>query len=313
MSIAFTFPGQGAQRPGFLHALPDDPLVWRTIDEAGAALGLDARALDGEAALASTVAVQLGLLVAGVAAARLHEREAGPPDTVAGLSVGAYPAAVVAGVLAFGDALALVRRRAELMEGAFPDGRHGMLAILGLDERALAPLVAQVHRDDAPVHIANFNAPRQLVLAGGHDAMARVAELALARGATNARPIDIAVHRTRRCSTAPPTRSSAPSRASRCRRRGCAGSAPASRASCATRGRSAATWRATSPCRCAGTRRACSPPSAACASRVEMPPGAVLTKLGTAALPGVLCVAADGMRVDSVAALMRRERAAAQD
>ena len=41
---------------------------------------------------------------------------------------------------------------------------------------------------------------------------------------------------------------------------------------------------------------------------VEMPPGAVLTKLGAVALPGVLCVAADGTRVDSVAALMRRER-----
>ena len=42
---------------------------------------------------------------------------------------------------------------------------------------------------------------------------------------------------------------------------------------------------------------------------VEMPPGAVLTKLGAAALPEVLCVATDGTRVDSVAALMRRERA----
>ena len=43
---------------------------------------------------------------------------------------------------------------------------------------------------------------------------------------------------------------------------------------------------------------------------VEMPPGAVLTKLGIAALPQVLCVAADGMRVDSVTALIRRERGA---
>ena len=42
---------------------------------------------------------------------------------------------------------------------------------------------------------------------------------------------------------------------------------------------------------------------------VVMPPGAVLTKLGAAALPEVLCVATDGTRVDSVAALMRRERA----
>ena len=257
--------------------------------------------------------MQLGLLVAGVAAARLHEREAGPPDTVAGLSVGAYPAAVVAGVLAFGDALALVRRRAELMEGAFPDGRHGMLAILGIDERALAPLVAQVHRDDAPVHIANFNAPRQLVLAGGHDAMARVAELALARGATDARPIDIAV----------PSHSPLLDGAADALERAFAGvalSAPRLRWFSAGLARELRDARAIGrdlarnlalPVRWHET----SVLAAECGMRlaVEMPPGAVLTKLGTAALPGVLCVAADGMRVDSVAALMRRERAAAQD
>ena len=309
MSVLYAFPGQGAQRPGFLHALPDDPLVQHTLDEAGEVLGVDVRTLDGAAALASTVAVQLALLVAGVAAARLFEREAGPPDAVAGLSVGAYPAAVTAGVLGFADALALVRRRGELMQAAYPDGRHGMLAILGLEEAALAPLVARVHRADAPVYLANLNAPTQLVLAGERGAMARVAELALARGATDAKPVDIAVpshcpllddaadelERTFAAVTLAPPRL----------RWFSAGAARELR-DAARIGRDLARnlalpvrWHETSVL------------AAECGVRlaVEMPPGAVLTKLGTVALPEVLCVAADGMRADSVAALVRRERA----
>lgn len=313
MSILFTFPGQGAQRPGFLHELPDDPLVRRTIDEAGAALGTDPLALDDAAALASTVAVQLGLLVAGVAAARLFEREAGPPDAVAGLSVGAYPAAVAAGVLGFDDALALVRRRGELMEAACPDGRHGMLALVGIDERSLAPLVAQVHRAEAPVYIANYNAPRQFVLAGEHGAMARVAGLALSRGATDARPLDVAV----------PSHCPLLDGAAEALGRAVAGVALSPPR---LRYFAAGTARELRDARSIGRELAgnlalpvrwheTSVLAAECGVRlaVEMPPGAVLTRLGTAALPEVLCVAADGTRVDSVAAMMRRERAAAHD
>lgn len=307
MSILFTFPGQGAQRAGMLHALPDDPLVRATLDEASDLLGSDMRALDDAAALASTVAVQLALLIAGVAAARLFEREAGAPDAVAGLSIGAYAAAVTAGVLGFGDALRLVRRRGELMEAAYPSG-YGMLAVLGLDERALAPLVARVHRADTPVHVANLNAPTQLVLAGERGAMARVAELALAAGATDAKAVDIAV----------PSHCALLDRAADALEAAFAGvtlALPRLRCFSASAarelrdpvriGRDLARNLAV-PVRWHETGRL----AAECGVRlaIEMPPGAVLTRLGSAALPEVLCVAADGLRVDSVAALMRRER-----
>ena len=80
--------------------------------EASDTLGRDVLTLDSEAALQSSVAVQLALLVAGVAMSRCLVELAGPPDAVAGLSIGAYPAAVVAGVIGFADALRLVERRA---------------------------------------------------------------------------------------------------------------------------------------------------------------------------------------------------------
>jgi len=138
MSVLFTFPGQGAQKPGMLHTLPAHPETARTLAEASAALGRDVLALDSADALRSTVAVQLSLLVAGVAMARVLAAHGAVPRMVAGLSIGAWPAAVVAGVLEFADAVRLVELRARLMEDAYPSG-YGMTAIGGLTRQQLAP------------------------------------------------------------------------------------------------------------------------------------------------------------------------------
>ena len=129
MSVLFTFPGQGSQLPGMLHGLPAHPEVGRTLAEARAVLGQDPLELDGADALASTVAVQTCLLVAGVAMARVLIAEGGRPAIVAGMSVGAFPAAVIAGALDFRDALQLVALRGRLMERAFPAG-YGMTAVI---------------------------------------------------------------------------------------------------------------------------------------------------------------------------------------
>jgi malonate decarboxylase epsilon subunit len=192
MSVLFTFPGQGAQKPGMLHALPDHPETRRTLDEAAIALGRAPLALDSAAALASTVAVQLCLLIAGVAAARVLASQGARPQMVAGLSIGAWPAAVVAGVIAFSDAVKLVELRATLMETAYPAG-YGMTVIGGLTRQQLEPLITHVHSPDLPVYIANLNAPRQLVIAGRDEAMAAVGRLAAHSGATSVERIAVPV------------------------------------------------------------------------------------------------------------------------
>jgi malonate decarboxylase epsilon subunit len=192
MSVLFTFPGQGAQKPGMLHALPDHPEAARTLAEASAALGREVLALDSEAALRSTVAVQLCLLVAGVAMARVLAAHEASPDMVAGLSIGAWPAAVTAGVLPFEDAVRLVELRGRLMEDAYPSS-YGMMAIGGLTPQQLEPLVAQVHGAGKPVYLANLNGPRQIVIAGQDAAMEEVAGLALAHGAQRAERLAVAV------------------------------------------------------------------------------------------------------------------------
>jgi malonate decarboxylase epsilon subunit len=192
VSVLFTFPGQGAQKPGMLHALPDHPETTRTLAEACAALGREVLALDTEAALRSTVAVQLCLLVAGVAMARVLAAHDAEPQMVAGLSIGAWPAAVAAGVLPFGEAVRLVELRGRLMEDAYPSG-YGMTAIGGLTRQQLEPLVAQVHGPGHEVYLANLNAPRQIVVAGAGPAMDAVAQLALEHGAQRAERLAVAV------------------------------------------------------------------------------------------------------------------------
>jgi malonate decarboxylase epsilon subunit len=192
MGVLLTFPGQGAQRPSMLHALPEHPAVTHTLAEASDVLGHDVLSLDDASSLASTVAVQLCLLTAGVASARCLLDDGARADAVAGLSIGAYAAAVVAGVLPFGEAVRLVALRGKLMEDAYPGG-YGMTAILGLERGPLEAVIAAVHGPASPVYLANHNAETQFVIAGADAAMARVAELAKAAGAREARRVAISV------------------------------------------------------------------------------------------------------------------------
>lgn len=182
MSVLFTFPGQGAQKPGMLHALAPHPETGRTLAEAARVLQSDPLELDSAQALQSTVAVQLCLLLAGVATARHLAALGARPQLVAGLSIGAWAAAVVADVLEFGDAVRLVALRARLMEEAYPAG-YGMTAVSGLAAPQLKALIAQVHGAARPVYLANLNGPRQFVIAGQLDAMDAVAALVHAVGA----------------------------------------------------------------------------------------------------------------------------------
>jgi malonate decarboxylase epsilon subunit len=192
MSIACLFPGQGAQTPGFLHRLPQHPAVSATLDEAAAVLGMEVMSLDNAAALASTVAVQLGVLIAGVAVMRALAHEGLEVDAAAGLSVGAFGAAVACGVLSFADALPLVKLRGECMERAYPHG-YGMAAIVGLDEPQVAAVVESVGGARAQLYIAGINAPTQIVVSGADRALDAALETARRTGARRAERLAVTV------------------------------------------------------------------------------------------------------------------------
>jgi malonate decarboxylase epsilon subunit len=192
MTIAFLFPGQGAQTEGMLQHLPRHPEVTRTIEEASRALDLDIGALDNADALRSTTAVQLALLIAGVATARAMISEDVRPVAVAGMSIGAFGAAVACGTLSFTDALGLVHLRGTLMQTAFPRG-YGLAAIVGLDEVHVEDIVVRIRTAESPVYISNINAPRQLVVAGRNAALDAVVVQARQQGARRAERLAVGV------------------------------------------------------------------------------------------------------------------------
>ncbi len=156
MKILFTFPGQGTQHPGMLQNLPGNEM-----ELAHDVLGDEAATLDTPQALQHTRAVQLALLIAGVAWARELERRSVSPDIVSGLSIGAYPAAVVAGALDFTDALKLVALRGDVMEQAYPHG-YGLTAIMGLTLGQVETMI-----EGTGTYIANLNAETQIVIGRG--------------------------------------------------------------------------------------------------------------------------------------------------
>ena len=310
MSVVFTFPGQGAQYPGMLHALPDDAAVAAALAEAAGVLGQDPLALDTACALASTGAVQLCLLIAGVAMARSLAARGATPDMVAGFSIGEYAAAVVVGALDYADALRLVARRGQLMEQAYPVG-YGMAAIIGLDQAQLEPLLAQVHGAATPVYIANLNARRQIAIAGSEPALQAVLALALAHGASKAQRLAISVPShcplldaaaldlraafdgvtVRRPSLVYLSSSAARALFDPARIRDSLAANMAQRVQWAATARLA--WER-------GARLA-----------LEMPPGSVLTRLTALDFTDGVAVCCDGNRGDSLLALVERERGGA--
>jgi len=193
MAFAFVFPGQGSQSVGMMSAYGDSSVVRATVDEASAALAEDLWQLlaDGPAeALAQTVNTQPVMLTAGVAAYRLWLDKAGRlPAVVAGHSLGEYSALVAAGVIAFADAVPLVRLRAAAMQEAVPAGTGAMAAILGLADEKIAEACAEAAAasgEGAVVEPVNFNGPGQTVIAGSKAAVERACDACKARGAKRA-------------------------------------------------------------------------------------------------------------------------------
>ncbi|WP_417357966.1 malonate decarboxylase subunit epsilon [Gallaecimonas pentaromativorans] len=170
MSAVFTCPGQGAQRPGMLQKLPAHPAAQAVAACAEAVLGLTLGALDSPQALGHSRNVQLSLLINSVAWGRYLLSEGCKPRFVLGLSIGAFPAAVLAGSLTFEDALQLVALRGDLMQNAFPSG-FGMMAVTGLDRYQVQAIL---DGNAEAVYLANINADNQCVLSGswaGMDAL----------------------------------------------------------------------------------------------------------------------------------------------
>jgi [acyl-carrier-protein] S-malonyltransferase len=169
-----------------------NPVVAQTIAEASDALQFDLGKLMAEGPkeeLDLTTNTQPVMLTAAVAVYRAWIAAGGPlPSVVAGHSLGEYSALVAAGVIAFKDAVPLVRFRAQAMQEAVPVGQGTMAVVLGLsdDDVRSACAEAAAAATGSVVEAVNFNAPAQVVIAGDTAAVERACEIAKAKGAKRA-------------------------------------------------------------------------------------------------------------------------------
>lgn len=165
MKRAYLFPGQGSQFVGMADGLWDayPDLVERANDVLGYSvprLCLD----DPSGMLDETQFTQPALYVASVLHYRREVEANGPPDVVAGHSLGEYNALHVAGVFDFETGLRVVQKRGAVM-GRVTGG--GMAAVLGLSADAVRDVLASHDLDG--LELANDNAPGQVVLSGRAD------------------------------------------------------------------------------------------------------------------------------------------------
>jgi malonate decarboxylase epsilon subunit len=190
--IAFLYPGQGAQHAGMFANLPGSAASRSTLEEAAELLPA-VGSLDTAEALASTTNAQLALLICGVATARTLTDEHGvSPDIVAGHSVGAFAAAVGAGVLTLSEGVAAVKLRGDSMARACASGQWGMAALTGLRLRAVRDLVNAESAGDR-LWLANINAIDQVVLGGTVAALDNARQAARRAGARRFEMLNVAV------------------------------------------------------------------------------------------------------------------------
>lgn len=192
MSMAWVFPGQGAQAIGMGRELAEVyPAAREVFDEVDAALGESLSKLIWEGDIADltlTRNAQPALMATSMAAVRALAAEGVSVDSaafVAGHSLGEYSALAAAGSLSVSDAARLLRARGQAMQEAVPVGEGAMAALLGLDLRAAQEVAAEAAEGDV-CEAANDNDPSQVVVSGHKAAVERAVLLAKGRGAKRA-------------------------------------------------------------------------------------------------------------------------------
>jgi len=175
VSVGILFPGQGSQYVGMGADLFEaKPMILGDRTDEVLGFSLRTLCLDGpESELTRTENAQPALFAISYALwDTLLEAGAQPPGGAAGHSLGEYTALAAAGVFDYETALSLVALRGRAMARAAEGEASGMAALIGVD-RATAEEITHTRRGNGGrLHVANVNAPGQVVVAGGQDDIA---------------------------------------------------------------------------------------------------------------------------------------------
>jgi len=186
---ALLFAGQGAQVVGMGKDLCEQFTSCRQLfAKANDVLGRDLQKIcfEGpEDLLTKTDNAQPGIFVTSLAC--LEALKPVEFHATAGLSLGEFTALAAADAVSFDDGLRMVQARGRFMQEACDATNGGMASIIGMEETVLTGVC-----QEADVDIANINSPGQIVISGEKTKIAKAVELAKARGAKRAIPLQVA-------------------------------------------------------------------------------------------------------------------------
>jgi [acyl-carrier-protein] S-malonyltransferase len=192
MSLAFVFPGQGAQTIGMGRDLAQSyPAAKAVFDEVDQALGQNLSALIWEGDIAELTLTQnaqpalMATSLAAIAALKAEGIDISRASFVAGHSLGEYSALCAAGAIKLADTARLLRIRGRAMQEAVPVGVGAMAAVLGLDFATASEVAAEAAQGEV-CEAANDNDPAQVVVSGHKAAVERALDIAKAKGAKRA-------------------------------------------------------------------------------------------------------------------------------
>ncbi len=191
MSVAFIFPGQGAQVTGMGRDFYEQTDTGRKVfDKASQLLGFSMPELcfEPNERLDLTEYTQAAMVTVSIAMMKvLMEETKIRPDVAAGLSLGEYCALFATGAMSEEDAITAVRKRGILMQQAVPAGIGSMAAILGMEAAGIEAVLADLKE----VQIANYNCPGQIVISGKKEAVELAGEKLKGAGAKRVIPLNV--------------------------------------------------------------------------------------------------------------------------
>ncbi|MEF9497160.1 ACP S-malonyltransferase [Chlamydia sp. 04-14] len=186
--IGFLFPGQGSQYVGMgkdlVEHYPEAAEVFALADET-LGFSLSSIMFDGpEEKLLETAYSQLAIYLHSLAVLKiLSSRTSITPSVVSGLSLGEYTALVASGRISMIDGFNIISKRAQFMNQACQQSPGAMAAILGLTMDIVQQNLESLGEG---IWIANYNAPKQLVVGGLREKIEEAVKLFTDLGAKRA-------------------------------------------------------------------------------------------------------------------------------